>query len=233
MTAVLGAVGRPTEQTGEEEYLDDIISTLEQEGIRALEQFQAKGQVADIDTAIEKLVHALELTPDGHPNKPGRLSNLGISHRTRFERLGEMADIDKAIGNFEQCATSIAGPPIVRFRAARKWITALRRKNPFVAFYAPDLRPQRTLIKLIPELVWLGAPIHQRFETIQDVVGSSIHEAVSAAIRAQELELAVEWMEQGRSILWGPASSAALAVGRTTERPPRPCSGVPRCTTND
>ncbi|KAH8795985.1 CHAT domain-containing protein [Flagelloscypha sp. PMI_526] len=177
-------------------------ATLNNLGISHRTRFERRGEMADIDKAIECQVSAVDLTPDGHPNKSVYLSNLGNSHRTRFERLGEMADIDEAIANFEQCATSIAGPPMVRFRAARKWISALRLKTLIFNTRTQGLRPQHTLINLIPELVWLGAPVHQRFETIQDVVGSSIHEAVSAAIRGQELELAVEWMEQGRSIVW-------------------------------
>ncbi|KAH8810251.1 CHAT domain-containing protein [Flagelloscypha sp. PMI_526] len=165
-------------------------------------RFQCLGTMVDIDKAIESQRQAVDLDPDGHPNKPMHLNNLGNSHQMRFEHIGEMADIDRAIANFEQSATSVVGPPINRFRAARLWISALGLKNQNFTFHTLSLRPQHTLINLIPELVWLGAPIHQRFQTIQDVVGSSIHEAVSAAIRAKELELAVEWMEQGRSIVW-------------------------------
>jgi len=32
-------------------------------------------------------------------NKPGRLNNLGISQETRFEHLGELADLEHAIFN--------------------------------------------------------------------------------------------------------------------------------------
>ncbi|KAH8798580.1 CHAT domain-containing protein [Flagelloscypha sp. PMI_526] len=165
-------------------------------------RFERLSEIADINKAIECQVNAVDLTPDGHPDKPAFLDNLGKSHKTRFEHLGETADIDMAIANFEQCATSVAGPPIVRFRAGRAWILALRLKKQMSNSHSQCLRPQHTLMNLIPELIWLGAPIHQHFQTIQDIIDSSIHEAVSAAIRAQELELAVEWMEQGRSIVW-------------------------------
>ena len=36
-------------------------------------------------------------TPDGHPHKPGFLNNLVISFRSRFERLGNVADLDEAL----------------------------------------------------------------------------------------------------------------------------------------
>ncbi|KAH8799183.1 CHAT domain-containing protein [Flagelloscypha sp. PMI_526] len=165
-------------------------------------RFERLGEIADIDKTIKLLRQAVYLTPDGHPEKPGRLSALGGAHLVRGNYNFRIADIDEAINNFELCALSITGPPIVRFGAARCWIYGLQLKTLFSTSHAPSLLPQHTLINLIPELIWLGAPIQQRFQMIQDVVGSSVHEAVSAAIRAQELELAVEWMEQGRSIVW-------------------------------
>jgi len=41
----------------------------------------------------------MDLTPDGHPNKPGHLSNLGIALERRFYRLGSLTDLDNAISN--------------------------------------------------------------------------------------------------------------------------------------
>jgi len=42
---------------------------------------------------------AVELTDDGHPDKPMYLSNLGISQETCFRCLGELADLENAIFN--------------------------------------------------------------------------------------------------------------------------------------
>ncbi|KAH8818693.1 CHAT domain-containing protein [Flagelloscypha sp. PMI_526] len=176
-------------------YLDNL-------GNSHLARFQHLGEVDDTDKAIEAHLSAVELTPNGHSNKPIRLSNLGTSYLTRFECLGEMKDIDAGIIVFELSATSLEGPPVDKFRAARKWISTLRLKEKTASIHGQGLQPQHTLISLIPDLVWLGTPVHQSLQTIQDVIASSIHEVVSDAIRAQELELAVEWMERGRSIIW-------------------------------
>ncbi|KAH8799299.1 CHAT domain-containing protein [Flagelloscypha sp. PMI_526] len=165
-------------------------------------RFEELGEIVDFDKAIECLIRAVQLTPDGHPQKPKYHFNLGIPYLLRFERLRDMADVDNAIKHFKQSASSITGPAIIRFQAARAWTNALHQKEAIAPNHSRDLYPQQTLINLLPELVWLGATIHQRFQTIQEVVGSSIHDAVSAAIRSQELELAVEWIEQGRSIVW-------------------------------
>ncbi|KAH8810260.1 CHAT domain-containing protein [Flagelloscypha sp. PMI_526] len=165
-------------------------------------RFERLSEMADISKAIESQCRAVNLAPNDYPDKPIYLNNIGISHQVRFEHFGDMGDIDIAIANFEQSATSTTGPPNVRFGAARNWISALKLKERIFNIHTQGLRPQHTLINLIPELVWLGAPIRHHFQTIEEVVGSSIHEAVSAAVRAHDLELAVEWMEQGRSIVW-------------------------------
>ena len=43
------------------------------------------------------------LTPPGHANLPSRLNNLRNSFQSRFERIGDPADIESAISN-QQCA---------------------------------------------------------------------------------------------------------------------------------
>ena len=53
----------------------------------------------DIQASIRSLLHAVQLTNEGHPNKSLYLSNLGISQRSRFECLGEMSDIEDSISS--------------------------------------------------------------------------------------------------------------------------------------
>jgi hypothetical protein len=40
---------------------------------------------------------SIRLTPGGHPDKPGRLSHLGLSFTSRFQGLGDIADLDEAM----------------------------------------------------------------------------------------------------------------------------------------
>jgi hypothetical protein len=55
---------------------------------------------------------------------------------------------------------------------------------------------------LLPRVVWLGNTVEQRFKDIPRI-DKAIAGAVMAAIRFGAAELALEWMEQGRSIVWG------------------------------
>ena len=46
-------------------------------------------KVKDLDQAIGLVRDAARAIPEGHPDQPGRLSNLGIALHARFERTGE------------------------------------------------------------------------------------------------------------------------------------------------
>lgn len=48
--------------------------------------------VEDLDAAISIQTKAVDLMPDGHPDKPMYLNNLGISRRHRFGHLGNVDD---------------------------------------------------------------------------------------------------------------------------------------------
>jgi hypothetical protein len=48
-------------------------------------------------SAITAQQQAVRLTPDGHPEKPVRLNNLGTSFQSQFEHLGGIANLNEAI----------------------------------------------------------------------------------------------------------------------------------------
>jgi tetratricopeptide (TPR) repeat protein len=52
---------------------------------------------AALDPAIEAYRRALDLTPEGSPEYPERLSGLGIALRERFHQTGRREDIDQSI----------------------------------------------------------------------------------------------------------------------------------------
>ncbi|KAE9406010.1 hypothetical protein BT96DRAFT_876203 [Gymnopus androsaceus JB14] len=60
------------------------------------------GELSDIESAILALKQAVELTPDGHADKPGMLNNLGHAYQERFSHLGELSDMESAIVAMKQ-----------------------------------------------------------------------------------------------------------------------------------
>ncbi|KAF8443803.1 CHAT domain-containing protein [Boletus edulis BED1] len=175
----------------------DKLGRLNNLGLSFRARFEHLGELGDLEDAISTHRDAVHLTPDGHPDKPGRLNNLGLSFISRFERLGELRDLEDAISLYSHAASVPIGPISVRFDASSNWILCARRiRHPSL------LRAHSIAINLLPQLAWIGLSLAHRFAELKrgaDVV----REAAAAALDSGFPELAVEWLEQGRSIVWG------------------------------
>ncbi|KAG8724052.1 hypothetical protein FRC09_000653 [Ceratobasidium sp. 395] len=97
---------------------------------------------------------------------------------------------------FQSAAQFSSGSPVILFRAARSWAwlsLASGVSSPLTAY--------RRLLELLPNVVWLGTTVYRRHEDILEI-GDCILEAAAVAIENQEYDLAFEWLEEGRSIVW-------------------------------
>ena len=175
----------------------DKSSRLNNLGISLMTRFQRLGQLIDLEDAISRQRDAVDLTPYDHPAKPGYLNNLGNSFLIRFERLGEPSNLEHAISIFSYAASSPLGPINLRFYASRTWISCARRTRHHSLLHAHSIA-----LSLLPQLAWIGLSLQDRYDALfgaADVVG----EAAAAALDAGFPGAAVEFLEQGRSIVWG------------------------------
>ena len=160
-------------------------------------RFEHLGEINDLEAAISRQRDAVNLTPDGHPNKPNYLDHLSISFVTRFQRLGELSDLEEAVSLSSHAACSPIGPISDRFRASHRWIFCARllRHHSLLSAYS-------VAVGLLPQCAWIGLSLAHRYrELIQDA--DVVREAAAAALDSGHPETAVEWLEQGRSIVWG------------------------------
>jgi tetratricopeptide (TPR) repeat protein len=159
-------------------------------------RFGRLGEVADIDSAISNHESAVGRTPDHHPDKAGNLTSLGSSFLRRFDHFGDVTDVDKAILQYELAAKSLAGAPLVRFKASLQWAECARQRgSSLLAAYC-------CTIDLLPRVAWLGLTVPARHEQLAKI-GDVVRTAAAAAIEQEEYALALEWLEQGRSVVWG------------------------------
>ena len=160
-------------------------------------RFERLRELSDLERAISTQRDAVDLTPHGHLQKPRYLNNLGNSFTARFERLGEPNDLEQAISMYLHAASAPVGPVRVRFLASQNWISWACRIH-----HHSLLRAYSIAINLLPELAWIGLSLTHRYSELRrgaDVV----REAAAAALDSGLPETAVEWLEQGRSIVWG------------------------------
>jgi tetratricopeptide (TPR) repeat protein len=203
------------ERLGELSDLEEAISTLRDAvdltphghpatpghlatlGASFFSRFERLGELSDLEEAISRQRDAVDLTPHGHPDKPGRLHNLGNSLVARFERLEELSNLEEAISLYFHAASAPVGPIGSQFHASQKWISCARRIHHHSLLHAYS-----TAISLLPELAWIGLVIAHRYSGLRQGA-NVVREAAAAALDSGLPETAVEWLEQGRSIVWG------------------------------
>ncbi|KAF8121583.1 CHAT domain-containing protein [Boletus edulis] len=170
---------------GELSDLEDAISTL-RDAPGCLNNLGHLGELRDLEDAISTL-----------RDTPIRLNNLGLSFITRFNRLGELSDLEDAISLYSHSAPLPIGPSSVRFRASRIWILWARR-----ICHSSLLRAYSIAINLLPQLAWIGLSLTRPADVVR--------EAAAVALDSGFPELAVKWLEQGRSILRGSYEQLSL-----------------------
>ncbi|KAF5332920.1 hypothetical protein D9758_015972 [Tetrapyrgos nigripes] len=170
-------------------------------------RFERLGELGDIEDAIRVLQQAVDLTPDGHADKAARLNNLGGALQGRFEHIGELGDIKNVISTFQQSTKNTCGPPSIRYHAACKWATLSSAYQDS----SSALDAYKVVLEIIPQLIWPGQTVHQRYEELPKIV-QTINAAVATAISAENLTQAVEWLEEGRRIVWGQILQLRLSL---------------------
>ncbi|KAJ7848890.1 CHAT domain-containing protein [Mycena leptocephala] len=175
----------------------DKPGSLNNLGNSLLGRFEQLGDLSDLNKSIMMLEDAVQLTPDGHPHKPARLNNLGKSLFCRFEQLHDPQDSQQLLCHYTSAACSTTGSASIRFNAAKKWAKHAHIHQPSSILHA-----YTTAIELLPELAWLGLSITDRHHLLSEA-GQVVRDAASAAIAVQDYQQAVEWLDQGRSVIWG------------------------------
>ena len=174
----------------------DKPACLNNLGNSFLGRFERSGDLADSDRAISAHERAVNLIPDGHADKPRYLNNLGNSFFHHFERFGDLADSDRAISYYCSAGNCVTGAPSIRFEAALCWARLASRVGRSSA-----LQGYTKALDLVPQVAWLGQSITARHRELLSI-GAVASEAAAAASAAQQYETALEWLEQGRSIVW-------------------------------
>jgi tetratricopeptide (TPR) repeat protein len=170
---------------------------LESLGCSLLYRFKKHSDLADINRSIILLESAVHLTPKDHPKMPSLLNSLNRSLLQRYRHFHSPNDLVAAHQNFLVAAHSSTGPPASRFAACSAWALYARAFN-----CSSLLEAYKAAIVLLPQLAWLGLSISDRHHQLQKA-GNVVRDAAAAAIEAGQLHTAVEWLEQGRSVIWG------------------------------
>ncbi|KIM88292.1 hypothetical protein PILCRDRAFT_771082 [Piloderma croceum F 1598] len=217
LTNLGNSFSRRFEHSGDLIDVDKAISAHEQAVHLTPDGHANKpGYLIDVDKAISAHEQAVHLTPNGHVNKPMYLSNLGNCFLRRFERSGDLIDVDEAIAHFKSAAICFTGFPSVRFRAALTWVHLASRVH---TSSSSALQGYSVAFDLLPQVAWLGQTILARHRELSSM-GDVASEAAATAISAGKYDTALEWLEQGRSIVWSQLLDLRTPVDAIREKEP-------------
>ncbi|KAG8704955.1 hypothetical protein FRC08_001924 [Ceratobasidium sp. 394] len=165
-------------------------------GISLESRYSAFRDTSDGDQAITYLDQALLLISEDDSRRAGWANTLGSALHTRFKHLGNHLDLERSIKVFGEAARSTQGDPWSRFDAACNWARLSSRNHESTCLEAYAL-----VMSLVPSIVWMGNMLKNRYRDVT-LVGGVVIEAVAVAIEHNAYDLAVEWLEEGRSIVW-------------------------------
>jgi hypothetical protein len=150
-----------------------------------------------LNQAIELQRSAAEVTADRLPVHAEILARLGIALLDRYDRDGDRADFTEALRSFRSAATLLRAPAAVRFAAAERWADlSVTEGN-----VAQAVEACTVAIDLLPFLAWHGMSRPTRENRLKDVEGFA-RDAAAWATDIGRPQLAIEFLESGRTVLW-------------------------------
>ncbi|KAH7320326.1 CHAT domain-containing protein [Rhizoctonia solani] len=173
----------------------DFPSRLSNLGTSHALRFQHTGDLEDLHMGIEYLARSISLLAQDSPDVSAKLNSLGALYINRFLRLADLDSLKSASASWEKSSQLLSGYPIDRFQASLRWAETVSPSSP------DQLRAYAQAMNLIPRVVWLGVSVGRRYEDVPLLENVAI-EAAAAATHAQNYHLALEWLEQGRSVVW-------------------------------
>jgi tetratricopeptide (TPR) repeat protein len=166
----------------------------------------------DVENAILAGEEVLRRLEDNDGQRPIHLTNIANSYLSRYEYVHDAQDIDKAIVHYKDAARCATGSALERFRAALKWVDCVAKVQG-----ASSLEAYACALGLLPQVAWHGLPMAERHRELTNV-GSIVRDAGAAAIASGEYRKAVEWLEQGRSIVWGQVLDLRVPIAEIREK---------------
>lgn len=157
-------------------------------------RFNRVGGMEDIMEAAQLATSAVKSSPLHHAHRPHYLNNLGEVQLRLYQLLHDPFYLDCALSTFRESANSVDG--WIPLLSALRWAECASRRE-----IDTSLDAFARVMELVPRLAWLGNDISLRYKDISKFV-PAVNEAVACAIRNHQYELAVEWFEEGKSIVW-------------------------------
>ncbi|KAF6759104.1 CHAT domain-containing protein [Ephemerocybe angulata] len=160
--------------------------------------FERSPDLSYVEEAIASYQKAIQRTPSGHPHYPSRMNALGRALLTRFASSANRDDLDQSISHFKLATMCNLGPPQSRLKAAKNWTQALHQHDPESLEIIPAFDAALSLVAII---AGLEQNVQSRSDQLKGISGLAVHAASIACLHSRP-DKALEWLEQGRCLVW-------------------------------
>ncbi|MEV7008519.1 CHAT domain-containing protein [Streptosporangium sp. NPDC051022] len=159
-------------------------------------------EAAPAPDALDRLIALMEETipPRGAVRRPYHLATLADLMATRAKDNGYVEDAKIAIRLWQEPTLDAGAPVDLRLHTAVEWGRFATR----MGWIGSGLRAYRTAIDLLPLTAGQAQDRSDQERMLAERL-TLASEAAACAIEAGELSIAVELLEQGRSVLWNRA----------------------------
>ncbi|QRW26161.1 CHAT domain protein [Rhizoctonia solani] len=157
-------------------------------------RFKRTGDMNDLEKSIDYKYRAVALTPDDHACMSELQFQLSLSYFTRYEHTKHSCTFHRAMHLLRTASQSTAGPPRETFMYALEWAWRSVCLRDCMEAY-------KTAINLMPQFIWLGSSTNQQYQDLQKA-GNIAAKASSTAILSSAFDVALEWLEHARCVVW-------------------------------
>lgn len=178
---------------------------LLQYALRAQLLFNITRREEDIDASIAAFIEYADAIPDDHRTR--KLARCFWMTATamldRYKHFPSSDTLDEAFALFEKSSKVPGATSFDVLHASSIWAEAAQAFNHF-----SEIEAYKRAFTLYSQFIWFGYGLrirYSRLRTTDEVLRLPIR-AADCAIRFRRFEQAVEWLDEGRSMLWGQIS---------------------------
>ncbi|TEB31125.1 hypothetical protein FA13DRAFT_1791832 [Coprinellus micaceus] len=161
----------------------------------------------DLKGAIYNFDQAIHLSPGMHANLPNILNRLASAWYQSYLSSGHRGHLHAAVSNFKSAALCTSGSPQDRLCGATWWARLCHRRPGSLEV----INAFETALHLLTLVAGLGETVQHQYAKIEEY-GELPAEAAAAAIRLGAHRKALEWLEQGRCLVWGQQSRLRIPL---------------------
>ncbi|KAF5320631.1 hypothetical protein D9611_013723 [Ephemerocybe angulata] len=166
-------------------------------------RFEHTGSASDLAAAEAAYQRAADLIPDGHRYQLALHRSIANASYIRFNKSGDSRDLERCISQYESAVNCRIGSPLLKLMTAAKWARLLRRHYP----NSPQILSAFDMaLGFVALIAGLDKTVERRYSWLQTEPGIAM-EAAAAACSLDRPDKALEFLEQGRCLVWGQLSN--------------------------